>query len=166
MGQIEELKKITVYELIFSILFISGSICPGIATIWFFSPEFLKDCGSLLVILLSCSITLPIVSLNVLNMVLAFEVELGEQGLFFLPQNKRSNAATTLVGQASIVTMFIIGFPLLISFLASLSLYTFSWIVLALQIFFFLAEGILFRWFARLEKEDRQKALKSVSQPT
>ena len=74
MTQLEDIRKISPHEMIFALLFLSGSICPGIATIWFFAPYLLKEWGTVMVIMLSISITLPILSLNVLNMVLAFEL--------------------------------------------------------------------------------------------
>ena len=162
MSQLEDIRKISGHEIIFAILFISGAICPGIATIWFFAPSLLKDWGATLVILLSISITLPILSLNALNILLAFEIAAEGAGLFFPLNKKYPIAAIMLVAVAAIISMFIIGIPLLISFLAPLSLRTFSWIVLVLQIFFLLVEGILFRIFGRSEKEDKQKASKAT----
>jgi len=125
-------------ELIFFLLFISSAICPGLLSIWFFSPSLIKDLSAFVLLLLSIALTLPIISLNVLlTSVLAASFSFKPN---FLIENR--DVAFTL---SAVTAMLIIEIPLLISFLFALSLKTFCMTVIGLQFVFLLLESGLFQ---------------------
>lgn len=143
MGYIEEIRKLSGSELMFTLLFISGAICPGTLVIWNFSPELIKDYGIFTILILSVGFMLPVIAINSL-------------GMIFMTSNRSSAAherASYCIGFASGISMIIVAIPLLICFLASLCLRQFVWIVLVCE-FLFILLCVLHDKFNQKDKEE------------
>jgi hypothetical protein len=148
MSQIEDLRKFSGNEIIFTILFVSSTLCPGILTLWFFVPTFAKDFSAFLIILLSISITLPIISINIISFITFLESGLN---IDVYPPSSQENEtkinvrANLIIMSASIVSLVIICIPLLLSFIMSYPLKTFFWLVVGFEAMFLLL-GKLRTW--------------------
>lgn len=126
MGYIEDLRKISGGELVFSLLFISGATCPGMLVIWNFSPAFVERCGAVIFILLSIALTLPVVSINALAVILPIQNHSKDV--------KGTDIALIGIAASSCVSILTFGIPLLIAFMGSFSLKTFVWWVIGAEL--------------------------------
>ena len=138
MGYIEDVRKVSGSELAFTLLFISGAVCPGMLAIWYFTPDFIEKCGSILLVLLSIALTLPIVTVNAIAIILGVSTHTDDVEF--------SDIAPWCVAGAACVSLLTIGIPLLVAFMESFVLRTFVWSVLGAELLVFLlctAAGIL-----------------------
>jgi hypothetical protein len=128
MEYIKSIRDLDGSELLFTLLFISGAVCPGALIIWNFSPTFIKDCGILPLLIFSVGLMLPIVSIN----------SLGSIFLIKTKDYKTHEIAFYCVAFASFWTMILVGTPLLISFLFDIGLRLFVWITISVELVFLL----------------------------
>jgi hypothetical protein len=125
MGYIDDIKKISGSELVFSMLLLSGATCPGMLTIWHFDPAVIEKSGAVMFLLLSVAITLPGVTLNALIF------------LFVVENTSKVDApafAPFAIGASSCFAILIFGVPLLVAFMAGFSLKTFVWSVIGAEV--------------------------------
>jgi hypothetical protein len=127
MGYIEEIVKISGGQLLFSLVIISGAVCPGLLTIWNFAPRMIDSCSSFMLILLSMAITLPIVAINAVTII------------FTIGQREKDGADLSEVGHigvgfAACFSMLVVSIPLLVAFMASYCLQTFVWSVIGAEV--------------------------------
>jgi len=147
MVNIEELRKIEGNELLFGVLLISGAVCPGMLVIWNFSPVLIEKCGSIMFLLLSIAITLPILSINTLVILLVVKLLVPEKELDW------AYAAKICVAIASGVTMLEIGIPVFLAFMYSFSLKTFSYCVCTAEVLLLVIVTIV---ISLMEKNNRK----------
>ena len=126
MIQLEDLRKVSGKELLFYIFFVSGGACPGVLAIWLFNPKMIETCSVPMLMLLSISLTLPIVALN--SLAAAYVACHSHEEKDF------PNALPPCVGVGSLMAIISIGVPLTLSFLFGFSLKTFVEIAGAIEI--------------------------------
>jgi len=127
MGYIDDMRKISGSELIFTLLFISGAICPGMLAIWSFAPTVI-DKSVVIFVLLSIALTLPILSVNALAFIIGFGSHYKKKPLDL------SEVGPLGIAMGSCITMLSLGIPVLVAFLGSFSLKTFAWLAIGAEV--------------------------------
>lgn len=123
---LDDLRKASGTEWLFALLFISAVTCPGMLTIWHFSPALVEKCGAVVFLMLSIAVTLPVLSINTL----AFSVS----GTIHARDESLSSVAVFGIAVASCITMLAMGVPLLIAFMCDLPLKGFVWSVIVSEL--------------------------------
>ena len=123
--QIEDLRKVSGKELLFSLFFISGGACPGVLAIWLFNPAMIETGSVPMLAILSLSVTLPIVAINSLAATYAvFQSHEEKDFASILP---------VCIGFGSFMSIIAIGVPVLLSFAFGFSIKTFLWSSLGIE---------------------------------
>ena len=114
MIEIDDIRKVSGKELLFSLFFVSGSACPGVLAIWLFAPKMVESGTVLMLLVLSLSVTIPIVSINSLAAIYAVFQSHEEKefwGIFPVCIAVGSCAATVSLG-VSVLLAFLFGFAI------------------------------------------------------
>jgi hypothetical protein len=137
MISLEELKKEAGIQLLFSLLVISGAICPGVLAIWNYAPDFIEKCGSVKLLLLAGALTLPLLAINTIAVVFLFQAA----------GSAKSLADFAGVGMVigAFVSMATEGIPLAFCYFAGWPAWAFALIVLCVETLWLLLAGVVFK---------------------
>ena len=137
---LDAVKKTKAKELVFFFILFGCLLSPGLLSIWYFKPFLLEKLNVLLIVLLSFSITIPIVSLNLFSFMSSV--------LHARPKEldlESENSAFLLISFALLFSTSIIIIPLFFSILFSCSLKTFLWLLTIFQIIMLVLYLLLYR---------------------
>lgn len=137
---LEAIKKTNSKQLVFFLILFGSLLSPGLLSIWYFKPLLLEKLNVLLIVLLSFSITVPIVSLNLFSFMSAVlharpkELDLDSENGSFL-----------LISFALLFSTIVMLFPLFFVMLFSCPLKSFLWLLTIFQIIMLVLYMLLYR---------------------
>ena len=121
MDIIDQVKKLEAAHFVMSILGFVGAISPGLLILFLFKRDLFISLDLLKLILLSASLSLPIILCNFLLWVVPVD------------SKESNNGPGGALVMALVASSAVIYFPLVISFLWGLGLHTYIWILVGLE---------------------------------
>jgi predicted Abi (CAAX) family protease len=140
MQKLSELRKLKGMELLFLLVVVSVSFCPGLLAIWLYAPELIEKCSAAVLFLLSSAMSIPLVLFKV--------------GSLTDPEMS-SNQVFSRIGAASGLTLFVLGAPLFYCFVYKKSPVYFAVFAFAMEV----------TMLAAIQIEHRNRIKKRRAQP-